>query len=81
MIQILFRTVVFAPIMGIGGLIRVINKSSTSMIWIIGFAILSIISIMIILFIVAMPKFKKLQSFIDKIKFSGKRNFDRTSCY
>lgn len=67
MIQILFRTVVFAPIMGIGGLIRVINKSSTSMIWIIGFAILSIISIMIILFIVAMPKFKKLQSFIDKI--------------
>ncbi len=30
------------------------------MIWIIGFAILSIISIMIILFIVAMPKFKKI---------------------
>lgn len=67
MIQILFRTVVFAPIMGIGGLIRVITKSNTSMIWIIGFAILSIITIMIILFIVAMPKFKKLQSFIDKI--------------
>ena len=67
MIQVLFRTVVFAPIMGIGGLIRVITKSSTSMIWIIGFAILCILTVVLILFIVAMPKFKKLQVLIDKI--------------
>lgn len=67
MIQMLFRTVVFAPIMGIGGLIRVITKSSTSMIWIIGFAILCILTVVLILFIVAMPKFKKLQILIDKI--------------
>ncbi len=67
MVQMLFRTVVFAPIMGIGGLIRVITKSSTSMIWIIGFAILCILTVVLILFIVAMPKFKKLQVLIDKI--------------
>ena len=67
MIQVLFRTVVFAPIMGIGGLIRVITKSSTSMSWIIGFAILCILTVVLILFIVAMPKFKKLQVLIDKI--------------
>ena len=67
MIQMLFRTVVFAPIMGIGGLIRVITKSSTSMIWIIGSAILCILTVVLILFIVAMPKFKKLQVLIDKI--------------
>lgn len=67
MIQMLFRTVVFAPIMGIGGLIRVITKSNTSMIWIIGFAILCILTVVLILFIVAMPKFKKLQVLIDKI--------------
>ena len=67
MIQVLFRTVVFAPIMGIGGLIRVITKSSTSRIWIIGFAILCILTVVLILFIVAMPKFKKLQVLIDKI--------------
>lgn len=67
MVQVLFRTVVFAPIMGIGGLIRVITKSSTSMIWIIGFAILCILTVVLILFIVAMPKFKKLQVLIDKI--------------
>lgn len=67
MIQMLFRTVIFAPIMGIGGLIRVITKSSTSMVWIIGFAILCIVTVVLILFIVAMPKFKKLQVLIDKI--------------
>lgn len=67
MIQMLFRTVIFAPIMGIGGLIRVIAKSNTSMIWIIGFAILCILAIVLVLFIVAMPKIKKLQVLIDKI--------------
>lgn len=67
MIQILFRTVIFAPIMGIGGLIRVITKSNTSMVWIIGFAIACILAIVLILFIVAMPKFKKLQILIDRI--------------
>lgn len=74
MIQMLFRTVVFAPIMGIGGLIRVITKSSTSMIWIIGFAILCILTIVLILFIVAMPKFKKLQVLIDKINLVARES-------
>ncbi len=67
MMQMMFRTIIFAPIMGIGGLIRVIAKSNTSMIWIIGFAILCIITCVIILFIIAMPKFKKLQTLIDKV--------------
>ena len=67
MIQMMFRTVVFAPIMGIGGFIRVLGMGATSMIWIIGFAILFIISVVLLLFIIAMPKFKKLQIFIDRI--------------
>lgn len=67
MIQMLFRTVIFAPIMGIGGFIRVLGMSNNSMLWIIGVAIMSIIIVVAILFIVAMPKFKKLQVLIDKI--------------
>ncbi len=67
MIQMLFRTIIFAPIMGIGGLIRVITKSNKSMIWIIGFAIACILVCVLILFIVAMPKFKKLQELIDRV--------------
>ena len=63
----LFRVVVYAPIIGIGGFLRVLNNSDTSMAWIIGLAILCIIGIVLILFIVAMPKFKKLQDLIDKL--------------
>ena len=67
MIQMMFRTVIFAPIMGIGGFIRVLGMSNNSMLWIIGVVILSIIMIVIVLFIVAMPKFKVLQTLIYKI--------------
>ena len=67
LLAMLFRVVVYAPIIGIGGLLRVIKNSNTSMAWIIGFAILLILGIVIVLFIVAMPKFKKLQTLIDKV--------------
>ena len=67
LIAILFRVVVYAPIMGFGGLIRVVTNSNTSMAWIIGAAVLAILVIMLVLFIIAMPKFKKLQSLIDRV--------------
>ena len=67
LITILFRVVVYAPIIGIGGFIHVLTKSQTSMAWIIGLAILCILAIVLVLFIVAMPKFKKLQDLIDKL--------------
>lgn len=67
LITMLFRVVVYAPIMGIGGFIRVLANSNTSMAWIIGLAILGVIGIVLVLFIVAMPRFKKLQDFIDKL--------------
>lgn len=67
LIAMLFRVVVYAPIIGVGGLIRVIQNSNTSMAWIIGLAILLILGIVLILFIVAIPKFKKLQELIDKV--------------
>lgn len=67
LITMLFRVVVYAPIMGIGGFIRVLTNSNTSMAWIIALAVLCIIGIILVLFIVAMPKFKKLQELIDKL--------------
>jgi len=63
----LFRTVVYAPIIGIGGIIKVMNQSNSSMVWIIGGAVIAILVIVATLFIVAMPKFKKLQDLIDKL--------------
>ena len=67
LLAMLFRTVVYAPIIGIGGVIKVIHQSNTSMAWIIGAAVITILVIVAILFAVAMPKFKKLQDLIDKL--------------
>lgn len=67
LITMLFRTVVYAPIMGIGAFIRVLTNSNNSMAWVIGLAILCIIGIVLLLFIIAMPKFKKLQELVDRL--------------
>lgn len=65
-IVFLFRVVFYAPIIGIGGVIKAL-RTNASMTYIIGLAILSILVIIITLFIVAMPKFTKIQKLIDKL--------------
>ena len=67
LIAILFRVVVYAPIIGVGGFIRVLTQSDSSMAWIIGIAIVAILFIVGTLFIIAMPKFKTLQKLVDKV--------------
>lgn len=67
LMSMLFRVVVYAPIIGFGGFFKVLNNSDGSMAWIIGIAIFAILVIVMTLFIVAMPKFKKLQDLIDKL--------------
>ena len=67
LIAILFRVVVYAPIIGIGGFVKVLTSSDSSMAWIIGIAIVAILFVVGTLFIIAMPKFKKLQDLIDKL--------------
>ena len=57
----------YAPIIGIGGFVKVLTSSDNSMAWIIGVAILAILFIVGTLFAVAMPKFRKLQDLIDKL--------------
>lgn len=67
LIGMLFRVIIYAPIIGVGGFLRVLRQSDNSMAWIIGVAILSILFIIGTLFIIAMPKFKNLQKLIDKV--------------
>lgn len=67
LLSMLFRTVVYAPIIGIGGIIKVMSQSNNSMALIIGGAVIAILIIVATLFAVAMPKFKKLQDLIDKL--------------
>ncbi len=67
LISILFRVVIYAPIIGIGGFFKVLTSSDSSMAWIIGVAILAVLFIVVTLFIIAMPRFKKLQELTDKL--------------
>ena len=67
LIPMLFRVMIYAPIVGLGAFIKVLTKSQNSMSWIIGVAILAIVFVIGTLFILAMPKFKKLQTLIDKL--------------
>ena len=62
----LLRIVFYAPILAIGGVIKVLN-TNTSMAWIIGVAVLAILSLVMLLFAVVMPKFKIVQKLVDKI--------------
>ncbi len=65
-IVFLFRVVIYAPIIGIGGVIKALHTNS-SMTYIIGVAVASIFSFVILLFAIAMPKFTKIQKLIDKL--------------
>ncbi|MDR0914429.1 MAG: ABC transporter ATP-binding protein, partial [Oscillospiraceae bacterium] len=60
------RMVLYAPIIGIGAFFRVLN-SGPSMAWVIGVAILSILTLAVLLISIAMPKFTSLQKLVDRI--------------
>ncbi|EJP6471983.1 ABC transporter ATP-binding protein [Clostridium botulinum] len=62
----LLRIVFYAPILGVGGIFKVL-KTDTSMAWIIAIAVMSILTLVIVLFGISIPKFKKVQKLIDKI--------------
>ena len=61
-----FRLILYSPILGLGGVLRVL-KSDVSMSWIIGLAVVLIMLVIAVLFKVAMPRFTKLQTLIDRV--------------
>lgn len=62
----MLRMVLYAPILGIGGIIKVF-RTNVSMSWIIALAVLLILGVVLVLFTVAMPKFKQLQNLVDRL--------------
>ena len=65
-IVMLLRIVLYAPILAIGGVVQVF-QTNVSMSWIIGLAVVLIALVVLVLFVVAMPKFKILQKLVDKV--------------
>ncbi|MDR1082396.1 MAG: ABC transporter ATP-binding protein/permease [Coriobacteriales bacterium] len=69
------RMVCYAPIMGIGGVFMALSKS-VSMSWIIGVAVVVLIGIVLVLFAVVMPKFKIMQTLVDRLNLVARESLN-----
>ena len=67
------KTICYAPILGVGGIIKVINTRA-SMGWIIVVAVISILLLVIVLLGFAMPKFKSVQELVDRLNLITREN-------
>jgi ATP-binding cassette subfamily B multidrug efflux pump len=70
---LLLRMVVYAPIIGIGGVIRAIGKSA-NMWWIIALAVIILLGLILIVFVIALPKFQSIQKLIDRLNLVTREN-------
>ena len=66
LLVMILRMVLYAPIMAIGGIWKVFH-TNVDMSWIIGLAVIIIAFVVLLLFLVVMPKFKVLQNLVDKL--------------
>lgn len=62
----LLRMVLYAPILGIGGIVKVM-QTGAHMEWIIALAVLLIVGFVLVLVSIAMPKFKVMQTLVDAV--------------
>lgn len=62
----LLRVLFFAPMMAIGGILKIL-AGDRSMGWIIALAILAVLTLIGAMFAIALPKFKVIQSLIDRL--------------
>ena len=74
--QVIFmfmRIVLFAPILGIGAVIRAMDTGA-NMGWILAVAVAALLSLIVIVFAIAVPKFRIMQSLIDKLNLVTREN-------
>ena len=62
----ILRMVLYAPIMAVGGIWKVLN-TNVDMTWIIALGVALIFMVVIVLFLVVMPKFKIVQKMVDRL--------------
>jgi ATP-binding cassette subfamily B protein len=65
-IFMIMRMVLYAPIIGVGGVIRAIDKSA-EMWWIIAVAVAALLSLILTVFTISLPKFRIIQDLIDRL--------------
>ena len=71
--MLMIRMMFYAPLMGVGGIIKVISNESP-LAWIIGVAVLMLISLIAVVFSLSLPKFKIIQKLTDRINLVAREN-------
>ncbi|HKJ39166.1 MAG TPA: ABC transporter ATP-binding protein, partial [Anaerolineales bacterium] len=72
-IMIMVRMIFYAPLIGIGGILKVLSKDSP-LAWLIVVAVMMIISLIIIVITIAMPKFRIIQKLTDRVNLVAREN-------
>lgn len=72
-VGMIMRMVFYAPIIGVGGVIRAIDKSA-NMWWIIAVAVIALLGLILVVFSISLPKFKIMQSLIDRLNLVMREN-------
>ena len=67
------RMVIYAPIIGVGGILRALTKS-VSMWWIIALGVIILLGLVLTIFSIALPRFKIIQSLIDRLNLVTREN-------
>ncbi|WP_312693262.1 ABC transporter ATP-binding protein [Caproiciproducens sp.] len=75
LLVMVIRMVFYAPILGTGGVIKALSKSK-SMSWVIGVAVICLIGLIILLFVIAIPKFQLVQKLIDRLNLVSRENLE-----
>ena len=73
LIVVMLRMVLYAPIVGVGAIIRAVDKSP-SMTWIIGLGLAVLLVLIITIFSISLPKFKRVQKLIDRLNQVSREN-------
>ena len=71
--MMMIRMMFYAPLIGIGGIIKVMGQDSP-LAWLIGVAVLMLISLIIVVFSLSLPKFKLVQKLTDRINLVAREN-------
>jgi ATP-binding cassette subfamily B multidrug efflux pump len=67
------RMMFYAPLIGIGGIIKVVAKDSP-LSWLIGLAVLMLVSLIAVIFSLSLPKFKLIQKLVDRLNLVSREN-------
>ena len=72
-VVMILRIALMAPLMAIGGLQKAL-QNAPSLSWVIAMAVAVLLTVVVALFVVAIPQFKKLQNLVDKLNLVTREN-------